>query len=779
MSNLPVTKDETKLFVKNVRIKHDEEIAKIYATKDVVSVEKNGLAPKLPGDAEKVLNGKGAWTNLGNHLNVTKENNCYYMSVNLYDQNVNSSKSRFNMNETKFTGNWTSNSNFYIYDNGIELANEKNYIDTETERMIVELKDSPVLLQSNESNMIFLYNVYKYPIDGYKKYSPQPLNTVSSYEIYKYESGNMPGGDADTSKHNAHFVYGIYSINIPGGYLQADYYNYHGNDVIYHIAYYSSGNIGYISYSSGYIRLSEDDLRSGSVTHNANVVYSVYKYPAIVYNEYKDRAWVTWSTLVDKYPNYSVLLANVYYYSGAFMWRGGYLDSRASSGKEWESEYNAEFRYNVYIVQKVHYYETRRVYYYESGAYYSYEAGYGYASSLSHQAEEFKYVFKYDAGPRISGYQIDPNTVFGNPGESLRFPSHLSYTMYYYDDYEVTIGWSDSGWSKNGTQPGHGPGSGGPLYYRVFYYDIPAHEKGFIFSDRFGSDSFDYYSNFKNDSGSSGGSASSFFKFGATYMYAFGYYPAGKYDYYSSGYLEVYYGGSEDGSKHDARFKYSVYSTYYEDPQCYFDTSNIGPSDIVVEHYQVFFYPRFEYNGGYIRKGLSVSYDSGYIDTRISDKNKHNSRFSYPVYKYETKAYSRTNSHSGSIIAYPVYEKSADTVFTRTLVEAFLENIDNEILIIKTKNNKYKISKSGIPTASSTQLGGVKINGNGLSIDSNGFLSCNITEIPTASSTQLGGVKINGNGLSIDSNGLLKVTVNRIILDTVPSDVEGSMWIQD
>ena len=73
-------KDNIRLFVKKVRKKHDEEIAKIYATKDVVSFEKNGLAPKLPDNPEKFLNGLGQWSYVVREVEYVTKN--YYNGIN-------------------------------------------------------------------------------------------------------------------------------------------------------------------------------------------------------------------------------------------------------------------------------------------------------------------------------------------------------------------------------------------------------------------------------------------------------------------------------------------------------------------------------------------------------------------------------------------------------------------------------------------------------------------------------------------------------------------------
>lgn len=62
-----------------------------------------------------------------------------------------------------------------------------------------------------------------------------------------------------------------------------------------------------------------------------------------------------------------------------------------------------------------------------------------------------------------------------------------------------------------------------------------------------------------------------------------------------------------------------------------------------------------------------------------------------------------------------------------------------------------------LPVASADTLGGVKVNGNNLSIDSNGVIKNTYSyTLPTASSSTLGGVKV-GDGLTI-SSGTLSLT---------------------
>ncbi len=69
-----------------------------------------------------------------------------------------------------------------------------------------------------------------------------------------------------------------------------------------------------------------------------------------------------------------------------------------------------------------------------------------------------------------------------------------------------------------------------------------------------------------------------------------------------------------------------------------------------------------------------------------------------------------------------------------------------------------------LPIASTTQLGGVKVDGTSITI-SNGFISSTSYTLPNASNLTLGGVKV-GNGLSIDGNGVLSTNAINILTPT-------------
>lgn len=69
-----------------------------------------------------------------------------------------------------------------------------------------------------------------------------------------------------------------------------------------------------------------------------------------------------------------------------------------------------------------------------------------------------------------------------------------------------------------------------------------------------------------------------------------------------------------------------------------------------------------------------------------------------------------------------------------------------------TFNNKL----SSLPTASTIILGGVKVDGTTITIDSNGIISSyGSYTLPTASTTVLGGVKVDGTSITINSSGVI------------------------
>lgn len=72
-----------------------------------------------------------------------------------------------------------------------------------------------------------------------------------------------------------------------------------------------------------------------------------------------------------------------------------------------------------------------------------------------------------------------------------------------------------------------------------------------------------------------------------------------------------------------------------------------------------------------------------------------------------------------------------------------------------TFNNKL----SSLPTASTTVLGGVKVDGTSITIDGSGVISGASTyTLPTASTTVLGGVKIDGTSITINGSGVISAS---------------------
>ena len=65
-----------------------------------------------------------------------------------------------------------------------------------------------------------------------------------------------------------------------------------------------------------------------------------------------------------------------------------------------------------------------------------------------------------------------------------------------------------------------------------------------------------------------------------------------------------------------------------------------------------------------------------------------------------------------------------------------------------------------LPTATTTDLGGVKIDGTTITIDGNGVISSagSAYSLPTATTTDLGGVKIDGTTITIDVDGVISST---------------------
>jgi hypothetical protein len=100
-----------------------------------------------------------------------------------------------------------------------------------------------------------------------------------------------------------------------------------------------------------------------------------------------------------------------------------------------------------------------------------------------------------------------------------------------------------------------------------------------------------------------------------------------------------------------------------------------------------------------------------------------------------------------------------------------------------TINGSGVISSTGgggggytLPTASTTILGGVKIDGSTITIDANGVISgASSYSLPTATSSVLGGIKI-GSGLSIDGSGIVSTTYT-YSLPTASASVLGGIKV--
>ena len=71
-------------------------------------------------------------------------------------------------------------------------------------------------------------------------------------------------------------------------------------------------------------------------------------------------------------------------------------------------------------------------------------------------------------------------------------------------------------------------------------------------------------------------------------------------------------------------------------------------------------------------------------------------------------------------------------------------------------NNIGSYALTSLPIATTSTLGGVKVDGTTITVDANGVISGASTYVlPTASTSTLGGVKIDGTTITIDSNGVI------------------------
>ena len=102
-----------------------------------------------------------------------------------------------------------------------------------------------------------------------------------------------------------------------------------------------------------------------------------------------------------------------------------------------------------------------------------------------------------------------------------------------------------------------------------------------------------------------------------------------------------------------------------------------------------------------------------------------------------------------------VTEGSTNLYFTTARARAAFSAGTNITVTNGVITNTYSYT---LPTASTTTLGGVKVDGTSITINANGVISGASTyTLPTASTTVLGGIKV-GTNLSIDGNGVLSST---------------------
>jgi plastocyanin len=84
-----------------------------------------------------------------------------------------------------------------------------------------------------------------------------------------------------------------------------------------------------------------------------------------------------------------------------------------------------------------------------------------------------------------------------------------------------------------------------------------------------------------------------------------------------------------------------------------------------------------------------------------------------------------------------------------------------------------------LPTASTTVLGGVKVDGSTVTINGSGVITANYTtySLPTASTTVLGGVKIDGSTITISGAGVINANYTTYSLPTASSSVLGGVKV--
>lgn len=111
-------------------------------------------------------------------------------------------------------------------------------------------------------------------------------------------------------------------------------------------------------------------------------------------------------------------------------------------------------------------------------------------------------------------------------------------------------------------------------------------------------------------------------------------------------------------------------------------------------------------------------------------------------------------------------DKDGDFLFDGKKISSSISKQDGNQLELKTDGVYYSL-----PLSSTTELGGVKVDGVTITIDADGVISGSDTyELPTASDTVLGGVKVDNTTITIDANGVISGS---------SSDVENLSDIKD
>lgn len=86
-------------------------------------------------------------------------------------------------------------------------------------------------------------------------------------------------------------------------------------------------------------------------------------------------------------------------------------------------------------------------------------------------------------------------------------------------------------------------------------------------------------------------------------------------------------------------------------------------------------------------------------------------------------------------------------------------------------------SSYSLPTASTSVLGGVKIDGTSITIDGEGVISSvsDTYTLPVATTSTLGGVKIDGTSITIDGEGVISSTIDSTLSSTSTNPVQNSV----